>query len=1262
MTRPPRLSPNPSSRRRVTIVTSDLVGSTKLGETLDPEALREVLAEYFDEMRRVFESHGGSVVKIIGDAIVVAFGLPDPRPDDAMRAVAATVGSLEALAALNDRLDATRGVRLAIRVGVASGAVVTGDASAGEHILAGRVMQVAGRLEQAAPVMGILLSAATARRIGPGATVEPVEVVSRKRASAPLRAYRLIRLDVETHRPAFHDGRPGVPVDAPQADDRRKTVTVVFCDLAATTPDGRPLPPEAFRAVAGRGFAVARRALDGHGGTVEKFIGDEVMAVFGLPVRHEDDALRGVRSAIEMRDGLARLATTLADEGVLLRAAVGVNTGEVVAGDAGRGERLATGDAVNLAARLEQAAPAFEILLGASTLDLVRDAVVVAPVASLTLKGKAQPVPAHRLVEVRAGIATGRRLDTPLVGRERELAVLRAAGREATDGRACRMVTVVGDAGVGKTRLAAAYLASLPAGVRVVRGRCLAYGDGITFWPIVEVVRDAAGITPQDPIDEAMRRLRDLLGGGSEDVVERVASAAGLLATPFPIAELFWGIRRLLEALAREESLVILFEDLHWATSTFLDLVRYLVDSTEDAPVAILCTARRELVESVPGWALRAGEARLVLDPLDEPDAATVVDNLLGLARLAGPVRERIVQVAAGNPLFVEQLLAMLVDAGTLRLEDGVWQAPGGLADLTIPPTIHALIAARLDALPQQERSVLEPASVIGMTFALGALREMTPDPVRDDLVALLDALDGRELVRAARGGSDVDPSHAFRHAFIRDAAYGGLLKRTRARMHEAFVAWADRVNAEAGRIIEFEEILGYHLEEAYRDLTSLGRPDDHAVALGIDAAGRLGSAGDVAFARGDLPAAASLLRRSASLLPHDHADRPRSLVRLGCALLENGEYREADESLDDAARSADDVADVGVATRARLVRLSLHYLSDPASVTDVEGQVRDAIAVLERVADADGLARAWGFVADIRIADARWADAEAAEERVIEYAHQAGDAVKAIRAGSVLALSACCGPTPVEEALPRCETLLAACGGDRATQALIRRSVAQLLAMRGDFAAAREHYRAARKSLEELGWAFQAALTALDSGPVEMLAGDPVAAEAELRRDHDALERLGDRNFISTVDAFLAEALYRQGRLEEADLFSASSADVAAPDDLTTQFLWRGVRAKLAAGEGRFDEAASLAREGVDLSRRSDDSIGRAGALMDLAAVLHMAGHGGDAMETATQAIELLASKGATVAAGHARAWRDGLAPHRAFGRGATSAARPSG
>src|SRR5581483_10184370 len=371
-------------------------------------------------------------------------------------------------------------------------------------------------------------------------------------------------------------GTPLAPALPPQ--EVRKTVTIVFSDLKGSTNLGEALDSESLREVMSRYFDEMRAELERHGGTIEKFIGDAVMAVFGLPTLHEDDALRAVRAAAGMKRALERLNGELERVwGVRLTNRTGVNTGEVVAGDPSAGQRLVTGDAVNVAARLEQAAPANEVLLGELTYRLVKDAVEVEAVEPLELKGKAERVPAYRLLSVREqGEGWTRRRDAPMVGREQELDTLLASFDAAVAERACRLATVVGDAGVGKSRLNEEFLASIGERARVLSGRCLSYGEGITFWPLVEVVRQAASIEEEDTPGVARAKLVSLAGPEGDDVVERVASAIGLSPETFPIEELFWGARKLLESLAREQPLVVLFDDIHWAEPTFLDLVEHL--------------------------------------------------------------------------------------------------------------------------------------------------------------------------------------------------------------------------------------------------------------------------------------------------------------------------------------------------------------------------------------------------------------------------------------------------------------------------------------------------------------------------------------------------------------------------------------------------------------------------------------------------------------------------------------------------------------
>ena len=1253
----------PEIRRTVTIVTSDLMGSTALGEQLDPESLREVLTLYFDEMRRVFESHGGTIEKIIGDAIVAVFGLPTRGEDDALRAVRAAAETQAAVAGLNEQLDRRWGIRLINRTGIATGEVVVGAADAGEHILTGTVVQLANRLEVSAPPTGILIGERTYEIVADRVTVEAAEPVVLRGSSESVRAYRLVSMKLPDEAEAIsHPGAEnpdaktcsncgtlnpldfrrcgscGAFLTSRRSQETRKTVTIVFSDLKATTLDGAPLLPAALRDVMTRAFEEARRALARHGGTIEKFIGDAVMAVFGLPVRHEDDALRAVRAALEMRRGLLALAESLERaEGIHLDANIGVNTGEVVAGEASLGQRLVTGDAVNVAARLEQAASSLEVLIGQPTYSLVRDFADVEEVPPLTLKGKAQPVRAYRLLAVKSAAAAGR-YQGAMVGREEEMAALAGTFRGAVSDRACRMVTLVGDAGVGKTRLAQEFLDSIRANARILRGRCLPYGDGITFWPVVEAVRDAAGILETDTLRQAREKLRAKIG--DDAIEERVAATIGLLEAPFQVVELLWGIRRFFEVLAADRPLAVVFDDIHWAEPTFLDMIGRLTASIEDAPVILLCTSRRDLLDKQPTWAEGQRERRIVLDPLSDTDSARIIENLLGHAGLDQGVQARVIAAAEGNPLFVEQLLSMLIDTGMLRTSHGRWEPVDNLAEISIPPTIHALLAARLDQLPDDERAVVDPASVIGLVFAQPALEALVDDDVRPDVPVRLASLAAKQIMRLQEADGDAS-TYRFEHLMIRDAAYAGLLKRTRVRLHEAFVAWSDNANRASDRATEFEEILGYHLEQAYRYRTELGPLDEQGLAVGIDAAERLASAGRRALARGDVPATVNLLGRASSLLPGDHASRPRVLLDLGYARFEMGQYAAAEAALQDSISAAAMRHDESQETTARLELLLQLFLTDPAKIeVRVEDQIRAAIPVLERAGNEDGLARAAMFLGDLRIMEAQWDAAARAMEQVIAHARNLGDRGREIRTGAHLALFARLGPTPVEEAIKVTDELIARSGGERLAEAILLRTLGHLRAMRGEFATAREAYQRSRAMLEELGWTFQAALTSIDSGPIEMLAGDPVAAEAELRRDYDTLDRLGERNYITTVAAYLAEALYRQGRFEDADTLTAFSAEVAAADDLGTQVLWRGVRAKLSARTGRFDDAERVAREEVELSRRSDSPVGQADALMDLAEVLRTTGRGDDAASAATEALGLYERKGSVVSADLARAF----------------------
>ena len=457
----------------------------------------------------------------------------------------------------------------------------------------------------------------------------------------------------------------GPLVEAPPPRDVRKTVTVVFCDVTGSTALGEQLDPESLRRVMARYFDEMQAVVERHEGIVEKFIGDAVMAVFGVPVLHEDDALRAVRAAAEMREGLEALNKELQhDWGTRIQVRTGVNTGEVVAGDAaGGGQRFATGDAVNVAKRFEEAAPAGEILLGEPTYRLVRDAVEVEPVDALELKGKKERVPAYRLLAV-GSCAEGRarRLDSPMVGRERERALLRQAYERARDDRACQLFTVLGAAGVGKSRLVAEFLSELGPEATVARGRCLSYGEGITFWPILEMVRELHGEQFQASISAQLGDDKD-----AELIAERIAAAVGVAETAAIGEETLWAIRKLFEAQARERPFVAILDDVQWGQTTFHDLIEHIADWSRDSPILLVCLARPELLDERPGWSGgKFNATSVLLEPLNEEEAGQLVDNFLGQAQLDAVVGQRVTEAAEGNPLFVEEMLAMLIDDGLL--------------------------------------------------------------------------------------------------------------------------------------------------------------------------------------------------------------------------------------------------------------------------------------------------------------------------------------------------------------------------------------------------------------------------------------------------------------------------------------------------------------------------------------------------------------------------------------------------------------------
>jgi tetratricopeptide (TPR) repeat protein len=789
-------------------------------------------------------------------------------------------------------------------------------------------------------------------------------------------------------------------------------------------------------------------------------------------------------------------------------------------------------------------------------------------------------------------------------------------------------VTIVGDAGVGKTRLIADFIRRVGDDAVVLRGRCLAYGDGITFWPLLEIVRAAARIAEDDSPEAARAKIAGLLPDSDKDreaIVDRVASAIGLGSGTFPVAELFWGARKLLEAQAALRPLVLVVDDIHWAEETFLDFLSHVVTAGE-APILIVTSARPEFVAEHGEWTEQANAERIDLQPLGPADVEAMIERLLGQTQLSPAIREKVVAAAEGNPLYVEQMVSMVRDH------------PDDAGEISVPPTIHALLAARLDNLTREERAIVDPASVIGLIFSGAAIAELVPTPLRPRVGDRLVDLDRKKFVHPLAG--DDNEAFRFNHGLVRDAAYQSLLKRARATLHERFVEWAERVNRERGRETEFEEILGYHLEQAVRYRSELGPLDARGRELGVRAATKLASAGRRAFGRGDLPAAANLLRRATALLDPDSTSRIELLVDLAYVLLEDGQFAESLEAITDAASAAERIGDERLARQAAVAR-SNHALFGSEATANTVGTLEDALEAIdwfEAAGDLAGSTLAWRLVAAIHGTSGRYEEAAEANQRVIAAARQIGDMRVAAGGAIGYAISSLHGPTPVDEALRRCEELLREVAGDRKAEAVIRLVTGLLLAMKGDADPARDLAVRARQSLLELGPSVWASSTSIESAQIAFLAADPAAADADLARDLADLEAIGERYYRSTIAGLHARARLALDDPDGAFASAVLSRTLADPDDSEAQILWRSAEAKVRAVRGEADDAITLATEAVQIAAETVDLVLHADALADLGEVLIKAGRHDDAGPPLREALALYERKGSTAAVSRVR------------------------
>jgi class 3 adenylate cyclase/tetratricopeptide (TPR) repeat protein len=999
----------------------------------------------------------------------------------------------------------------------------------------------------------------------------------------------------------------------------RKTVTVVFTDVTGSTALGEQLDPETLRAVMSSYFATAQEVLERHGGTVEKFIGDAVMAVFGVPTLREDDAVRAVRAVVELKDALGRLNDELdVEHGIRIATRTGVNTGEVVVGGSGSStdQRLATGDAVNVAARLEQAAASNEVLIGPGTYDVVRDSVVVEAVDPIEARGKSEPLRAWRLVAVKPDVpAFARPIRTPFVGRQDELDVLTDAFDAAVGVSACELATIVGSPGIGKSRLVRELTGSLEARARILVGRCVAYGDGISYYPLGEVVREVAGENPEP-------ELRRVLAG-----VERGETAARLITGAFDRhtaagspEETAWAFRRLFETLASARPLVLVVDDIHWAEPTMLDLLEYIVSASSTAPILIVCLARPDLFDTRPSWAAQRRSARLVmLEPLDDASAESLVDELLREHELPAGLRGRIIASTEGNPLFVEQMLAMLAD-------------DPDAAEHAVPATIAALLAARIDRLEAGERAALQRASVEGRLFHRGSVADMLGSNEAAGLTATLLALARKEFVRADRSLFAGDDGFRFNHVLIRDVAYSSMPKEVRANLHARL---ADRLEEQADELTGGDEIVGYHLEQAYGYRVELGQVDPVAKEQAARGGRLLARAGRRALDRFEAGTAVALLRRASRLLEVDEAKRAALLPDLGRSLRDSGAVEEARAVLVEAVADAQRDGDEHTQLQAEIELARVNFMQEFASPEVLREVALRAIAVFEATGDSVHLADAWQLVGMAELAaQDRGAQLEALLE-ARRHAIESGDLRRQIEAWNEVGGAMISGRTPVTEVLAFLDEELA-WGRDHGLPAIEADALLggpYLDSRLGRFDEARDKLERSKAICRELGIAYGLAEAYWAGAAMERLAGDLAAVERELRSAVRVAIEMRASRYEAIYRTGLAGVLLDQGRVEESVVELEQAREHGA-----YAAIWRSNCARALARNGQIDEAVEEARAAADAMAGRDNITARAEILVHLAEVLRAGGDSGGASEALTLAISLHEQKGNVVNAEQCR------------------------
>jgi predicted ATPase/class 3 adenylate cyclase len=1011
-------------------------------------------------------------------------------------------------------------------------------------------------------------------------------------------------------------GACGTPldIDEPSVREERKVVTVVFTDIVGSTARAESLDPEDVRAILAPYYARLRRELERFGGNVEKFIGDAVVAVFGAPVAHEDDAERAVRAALAIRAAIAEL--NAADEWLDLHIRTGINTGEALVVLNARpieGQGMVAGDVINTAARLQSNAPVDGILVGELTHRATANSIEYQAAEPVIAKGKTQPLPVWEAVAVKESLSPQTAVDHPLIGREVELERLWKIWRRVTSNHRPALVTVVGSAGVGKSRFLSEFAARIDGTANVHRGRCLSYGEGITYWPVTDILKDAAGILQNDELEVMSAKLGTLLEGldlGHKDDIRTMASALanlfGVPTTPqgtndakrITQPELHWGIRRVLQLLAARSPLVLFFEDLHWAELTLLDLIRFISEPIANAPLLIVASARPELME---GQATMLGGAHrevIELGALSEHESRALLADLREARGLSDSAVETLLVAAGGNPLFLEETVAMLTDANPLQ--------PGSALDvetIRVPTNLQSLIGARLDRLPAEEKSIAQHASVAGSVFWQGALAHL--GITTRNLDHGLGALEKRDFIRGRETSSVAGESeYAFKHILIREVAYGQLPKGQRTKLHVRFADW---VAALPGTEEEFIEIVAHHLEQACRLAQEIARsPVPPPVEPAVNA---LVAAAQKAVKREGLREADRFYERALEILGADHPQTAVDLqLRRAEILSARGEWHRASGQLSNVSEQSLALGRPDLRCAALIALANVDQKQGRAA--DARRHLLEAETIAYEIGDRRLQIRSGYEFAGLR-ADFHGEEEAAAEDlrRSLAIAMTIDDRALRIeghlRIGMLLLSSG--DVTSAQEELLRCSAAAAEMGSRRdearSTYAL---GIAKYYL--GELQEAKSLGLQAREWLERTGDSYFQIQNLLALACTALGQEDPTQAEKWLSEALPlALE--GGGWLVVEVYRYMVEALILQGRLEDASEL-ASFARMSVPEeDPNARAEVLIADAHVAAAGGDRTVALECFAEAVRLLEAQDSQMPLAETRVAFAGALHKFG-----------------------------------------------------